>query len=414
MSYHHKSGAQKRREKAMRTEGVLNEEDLLEIEEEPEEVPRSEPDIDAAGCSGWTEGPETPDAEALVVVAGVDIGIFIKGEVPTREEVEEAVRRCSKRLPLQFPNDSSNRTETVTSSVSKCQLGVICLWLDQYHNLAPKEEKGEKTHACDLQRSQIRSTEESGIPELEEGEEDGVADEHPRHRALISPRKSVSPDQPQQSVLERIEAEKLNKTLTGGGTLRASTLTNHVNPMTASWCGTPGRTQGKPALPWSQVGQRGGPTTHHDHVMVVARLVAPKASQRYLGPSGTSGRTQGKPALPWSQVGQWGGPTTPHDRVMVVAHLVAPKASQRYLGPRSVSGEGLPLTMTTSWCGTSGRTQGKPALPWSQVGQWGGPTTHHDRVMVVAHLVAPKARQRYLGPRSVSGEGLPLTMTTSW
>eukprot|EP00731_Ephydatia_muelleri_P039167 Em1168g1a len=54
--------------------------------------------------------------------------------------------------------------------------------------------------------------------------------------------------------------------------------------MTASWCGTPGRTQGKPALPWSQVGQRGGPTTHHDHVMVVARLVAPKASQRYLGP----------------------------------------------------------------------------------------------------------------------------------
>ena len=108
MSYHHKSGAQKRREKAMRTEGVLNEEDLLEIEEEPEEVPRSEPDIDAAGCSGWTEGPETPDAEALVVVAGVYIGIFIKGEVPTMEEVEEAVR-CSKRFPLQFPNDSSNR-----------------------------------------------------------------------------------------------------------------------------------------------------------------------------------------------------------------------------------------------------------------------------------------------------------------
>ncbi|KAL5506726.1 hypothetical protein EMCRGX_G008457 [Ephydatia muelleri] len=102
--------------------------------------------------------------------------------------------------------------------------------------------------------------------------------------ALISSRKSVSPDQPQQSVLERIEAEKLNKTLTGGGTLRASTLTNHVNPMTTSWCGTSGRTQGKPALPWSLVGQRGGPTTHHDRVMVVARLVAPKASQRYLGP----------------------------------------------------------------------------------------------------------------------------------
>ncbi|KAL5470821.1 hypothetical protein EMCRGX_G028847 [Ephydatia muelleri] len=32
-------------------------------------------------------------------------------------------------------------TETVTSLVSKCQLGVICLWLDQYHNLAPKEGK---------------------------------------------------------------------------------------------------------------------------------------------------------------------------------------------------------------------------------------------------------------------------------
>ena len=127
-----------------------------------------------------------------------------------------------------------------------------------------------------------------------------------------------------------------------GGTLWASTLTNHVKPMTASWCGTSGRTQGKPALPWSQVGQWGGTTTHHDHVMVVARLVAPKASQRYLG-------------------------------------------------PRSVSGEGLPLTMTTSWCGTSGRTQGKPALPWSQVGQWGGTTTHHDHVMVVARLVAPKA-----------------------
>ena len=85
------------------TEEVLNQEDLLDIQEEPEEVPRSEPDIDAAGCSGWTEGPETTDAEAVMVVAGVDIGIFIKGEVPTREEVEEAIRRGSKRLPLQFP-----------------------------------------------------------------------------------------------------------------------------------------------------------------------------------------------------------------------------------------------------------------------------------------------------------------------
>ena len=42
----------------------------------------------------------------------------------------------------------------------------------------------EKTHACmenrndsHLQLSQIRSMEESGIPQLEEREEDGVADE---------------------------------------------------------------------------------------------------------------------------------------------------------------------------------------------------------------------------------------------
>ena len=33
-----------------------------------------------------------------------------------------------------------------------------------------------------LQRSQMRSMEESGIPQLEEREEDGVADEQPRHR----------------------------------------------------------------------------------------------------------------------------------------------------------------------------------------------------------------------------------------
>ncbi|KAL5489193.1 hypothetical protein EMCRGX_G018259 [Ephydatia muelleri] len=129
--------------------------------------------------------------------------------------------------------------------------------------------------------------------------------------------------------------------------------------MTASWCGTPGRTQGKPALPWSQVGQRGGPTTHHDHVMVVARLVAPKASQRYLGP----------------RFGLMGGTL----RASTLTNHVKP--------------------MTASWCGTPGRTQGKPALPWSQVGQRGGPTTHHDHVMVVARLVAPKASQRYLGPR---------------
>mgnify|MGYP003462097065 FL=1 len=73
-------------------------------------MPQSEPDIDAAGCNGWTEGPEPPDAEALVVVAGVDIGIFINGEVPKREEVEEAVRRGSKGFRyMQFPNDYANR-----------------------------------------------------------------------------------------------------------------------------------------------------------------------------------------------------------------------------------------------------------------------------------------------------------------
>ena len=40
----------------------------------------------------------------------------------------------------------------------------------------------ENRNDSHLQRSQIRSTEESGMPELEEGEEDGVADEHPHHR----------------------------------------------------------------------------------------------------------------------------------------------------------------------------------------------------------------------------------------
>ena len=87
------------------TEEVLNEEDLLEIQEEPKEVPRSEPDIDAAGCSGWTEGPETPDAEALVVVAGVDIGIFIKGEVRTREKklLEEVLKGCRYSFLMILP-----------------------------------------------------------------------------------------------------------------------------------------------------------------------------------------------------------------------------------------------------------------------------------------------------------------------
>ena len=49
------------------------------------------------------------ETKSIVEVVGVDIGIFIKGDVPTREEVEEAVRRGSEMLPLQFPIDSSNR-----------------------------------------------------------------------------------------------------------------------------------------------------------------------------------------------------------------------------------------------------------------------------------------------------------------
>ena len=49
-------------------------------------------------------------------------------------------------------------------------------------------------HACmenrndsHLQLSQIRSMEESGIPQLEEREEDGVADEHPHPLAELAP-----------------------------------------------------------------------------------------------------------------------------------------------------------------------------------------------------------------------------------
>ena len=40
--------------------------------------------------------------------------------------------------------------ETVTSLVSKCQLGVICLWQDQYHNLAPKEGHDSKSQQYSL------------------------------------------------------------------------------------------------------------------------------------------------------------------------------------------------------------------------------------------------------------------------
>ena len=67
-----------------------------------------------------TEGLEIHD-EALVAAetkriveeVSVDIGIFIKGDVPTREVVE-AVRRGSEMLLLQFPNDSSNRAFPVS------------------------------------------------------------------------------------------------------------------------------------------------------------------------------------------------------------------------------------------------------------------------------------------------------------
>ena len=131
MSYHHKSGAQKRKEKAMRaevkgqntlqqhgfdvtedSEGTdreknqcssvqpsaeeiiapshfdiaiekLSIEDLAEIQEE---VPRSKPD---AAVKGSTDSLEIHDealvaaeTKSIVEVVGVDIGIFIKGDVP--------------------------------------------------------------------------------------------------------------------------------------------------------------------------------------------------------------------------------------------------------------------------------------------------------------------------------------------
>ena len=42
-------------------------------------------------------------------IVGVEMGIFIKREMPTSEELEGVVRRGSEKLSLQFPNDSSNR-----------------------------------------------------------------------------------------------------------------------------------------------------------------------------------------------------------------------------------------------------------------------------------------------------------------
>ena len=52
---------------------------------------------------------------SIVEVVGVDIGIFIKGEMPTSEELEEAVRRGSEKLPLQFHNDSFNSVPSFSS-----------------------------------------------------------------------------------------------------------------------------------------------------------------------------------------------------------------------------------------------------------------------------------------------------------
>ena len=51
----------------------------------------------------------TVETKSIVEVVGVNIGIFIKGEMRTHEQLEEAVRRGFEMLPLQFPNDSSNR-----------------------------------------------------------------------------------------------------------------------------------------------------------------------------------------------------------------------------------------------------------------------------------------------------------------
>ena len=73
----------------------------LEIQKE---VPQSKPD---AAVKESTEGLEihddallTAETKSNVEVVGVDIGIFIKGEMPTSEELDEAVRRGSEKRPL--------------------------------------------------------------------------------------------------------------------------------------------------------------------------------------------------------------------------------------------------------------------------------------------------------------------------
>ena len=50
--------------------------------------PQSKPD---AAVKGSTENPEIHvETKSIVVVVDVDTGIFIKGEMPTSEELEQA------------------------------------------------------------------------------------------------------------------------------------------------------------------------------------------------------------------------------------------------------------------------------------------------------------------------------------
>ena len=83
-----------------------------------------------------TEGLEIHDealvaaeTKSIVEVVGVDIGIFIKGDVPTREEVEEAVRRGSEMLPLQFlPTERSHAVSLLCYKLPNGE-DVNCDWL---------------------------------------------------------------------------------------------------------------------------------------------------------------------------------------------------------------------------------------------------------------------------------------------
>ena len=44
----------------------------------------------------------TVETKSIVEVVGVNIGIFIKGEMRTHEQLEEAVRRGFEMLPYNF------------------------------------------------------------------------------------------------------------------------------------------------------------------------------------------------------------------------------------------------------------------------------------------------------------------------